>query len=80
MKKRKEKRILEIQNRILSLTDGKDYGIFPPPLDAQVALNELARYFLGDDIEWVSPISNAQANTEIVMKIEMRYKSKNEKL
>lgn len=83
MIKKKEKRILEIQNRILSLTDGKDYGILPPPLDPQVALNELAHYFLGDDIEFVNPISNLQANTEIVIKIEMRYKGarkRNERL
>lgn len=72
---KKEKRN-EVYDRIFKLTDGKDYGIFPAPIDAQVALNELCRYFLGDD--WVSmdPISVGQINTEIVCEIESRYKSK----
>lgn len=71
MTKKKEEKI---RNRILNLTDKKDYGLCPPPMDAQVAVNELAKHFLGDDWYSVMPISNLQINTEIVMKIEMRYK------
>ncbi len=61
------------RERILKLTNGKDYGICSPPMDAQVALNELCRYFLG---EWYSamPQSQKQVNTEIVYGIETRYK------
>lgn len=73
-KKRKQKEYEKIEKRVLSLTDGKDYGLCPPPMDAQVAVNELAKHFLGDDWYSVMPISNSQINTEIVMKIEMRYK------
>lgn len=63
----------EIWERLFKLTDGKDYGIFPPPMNAQVAVNELCRYLLGDD--WYTIInSNEQANTEIVYEIECRYK------
>lgn len=62
--------------RILKLTDGKDYGIFPAPMNAQVAVNELCRYFLGDDWYTSGSISNGQVNTEIVFEIESRYKGK----
>lgn len=67
---KKEEKLL---NRILKLTDGKDYGIFPPPMNAQIAVNELCRYFLGDD--WYTIVTNnEQANTEIVYEIERKYK------
>lgn len=36
-------------DHIMSLTDGKDYGIIHPPMNAQTALNELRRYFLGEN-------------------------------
>jgi len=69
----------EIAERLIKLTDGKNYGIFPPPMKAQVAVNELCRYFLGDD--WYTVInSNEQANTEIIYEIECKlkkYKAKN---
>lgn len=63
-----------IRERILSLTDGKDYGLCYPPMKAQTAVNELCRYFLGEDWYTVMPISNVQVNTEIVHEIETRYK------
>lgn len=56
--------------RLRSLTDGKDYGIFPPPMDAQVAMNELWRYFFGDEYVSTCSISNTQVNTIIVEEIE----------
>lgn len=37
------------KEHILSLCEPGDYGIFAPPMKAQVALNELCRYLLGDD-------------------------------
>ena len=69
----------EISKRLLNLTDQKDYGIFAPPMKAQVALNELCRYFLGDDWYTVNPVSQDQINTEIVYEIECKmrkYKAK----
>lgn len=65
-----------VYDRILKLTDGKDCGIFPPPMDAQTALDELCRYFLGEDWISVNPISRNQINTEIVFEIESKYKRK----
>lgn len=63
-----------LKERILKLTDGKDYGICSPPMKAQVALNELCRYFLGENWYTVLPESTEQINTEIVYEIENRYK------
>lgn len=64
----------EIGERIFQLTDKKDYGIFPPPMEAQTAVNELCRYLLGDDWYSVNPLGAEQINTEIVYEIECRYK------
>ena len=64
----------ETIRRLLKLTNGKDYGIFAPPMDAQVALIELAHHFLGEDWYSVNPISQEQINTEIVYEIERKYK------
>ena len=58
---------------ILSLCEKGDYGIFAPPMKAQTAVNELCRYFLGND--WYTCCTNPeQVNTEIVVEIERRYK------
>lgn len=65
----------DIANRILKLAKPGDYGIFPPPMDAQVAVNELCRFFLGEDY-WTIVNNNEQANTEIVYEIECNYKRK----
>lgn len=64
----------EIRKRILKLTDQEDYGLCPPSLKAQVALDELCNYLLGDDWYVVSPIHCEQVNTEIVYDIECKYK------
>ena len=69
----------DIANRILSLAEPGDYGMLPPPMDAQVALNELCRFFLGDDWYCVLPIHTGQVNTEIVYEIESKYKKENRK-
>ena len=65
----------DIANRILNLAEPGDYGIFPPPMNAQVAVNELCRFFLGEDY-WTIVNNNEQANTEIVFEIECKYKNK----
>lgn len=64
----------EIGERLFKLTDQKDYGIFAPPMKAQIAVDELCRYLLGDDWYSLNPISVEQLNTEIVYEIECRYK------
>lgn len=68
-KKRKQ-----IEKRILDLTNGENFGICSPPMNAQVALDELARYFLGDDWYSLISMSKEQINTQIVYEIETRYK------
>lgn len=76
--KNKKETDKEIKERILKLAEPEDYGIFPPPMDSQVALNELCRFFLGDD--WCTiTMSNKQVNTEIVYEIESKYKKVNRK-
>lgn len=62
------------KEHVLSLTDGKDYGLCSPPMKAQVAVNELCRYFLGEDWYAVMPENAEQVNTKIVYEIERRYK------
>jgi hypothetical protein len=65
----------EIIDRVLSLAEDVDCGLMPPPMDAQVALNELRRYILGEDWYVVNPISGKQCNTEIVAAIELKLKN-----
>lgn len=64
----------DIKDRVLSLCEEGDYGICPPPMDAQVALKEIARHLLGENWCVTMPISQEQVNTEIVYAIESRYK------
>ena len=63
------------KEHILSICEPGDYGIFAPPMKAQVAVDELCRYFLGDDWYDTSGATHPeQINTEIVAEIERRYK------
>lgn len=64
----------EIRKRVLRLTKDKDCGILPPPMNAQVAINELCTHLLGEDWHIVNPVNGEQANTEIVYAIERKYK------
>ena len=63
-----------LTDRLLKLTDDKDYGLCSPPMNAQVALDELCRYFLGEDWYTTMPESQEQVNTEKVYEIEKRYR------
>lgn len=45
-------------------------------MDAQVAMNELCRYLLGEDWYIADPVNNIQANLIIVDEIESMYKRK----
>lgn len=75
--KRKKKRIetdQEMRERILSLCKDGDYGLCSPPMNAQVALNELKDFFLGEDWYSVMPVCQEQINTEIVYEIESKYR------
>lgn len=51
----------------------------PPPMDAQMAINELCRHLLGEDWYVSMPMSTEQINTEIVYEIERKYSKKKRK-
>lgn len=63
-------------DRILSLCKDR-YSAGPPEMDAQVALDELCRWLLGD-VESSSKLTTEQRNARIVWEIESFYKSVNE--
>ena len=78
-RKKKVESDKDIVERILKLTDGKDYGMCPPPIDPQVAFKELTRYLLGEDFYIIMPVSVTQCNTEILCEIESVYKNRRPK-
>lgn len=51
-------------------------NMLPPPMDAQQAVNFLEQYLLGEDWYIVNPLTNAQANVEIIDAILSRYSKK----
>lgn len=61
---------IERRERLKKLCD--DRGC----MDAQVAVNELKKYLLGEDWYIVDPINNLQANAIIVDEIESMYRRK----
>jgi hypothetical protein len=71
LKKESEK---EIRERVLSFAKDSDCGMIQPPMNAQDALDELARHLLGSGYYIVNPVNKEQANTQIVYDIEMKYK------
>ncbi len=64
----------QIQERISKLCKNGDYAICPQPMNANVAINELKNFFLGEDWYVVMPIEHEQVITEIVYAIETKYK------
>ena len=62
------------RERILNLCEPGDFGILAPPMKAQVALNELCSYLLGDDWYDTSGATHPeQVNTAIVCAIEQQF-------
>ena len=57
-----------------ALTKEGNYGMISPPMDAQVALNEICKHLLGEDWHVTTPMSTEQVNTNIVYEIERKYK------
>ena len=51
-------------------------NMFPPPLEAQKAIDFLEQYLLGEDWYIVNPLTTAQANVEIVHEILYKYSRK----
>lgn len=53
----------------------ESYGVFSAPMDAQMAVDFLQRYLLGEDWYAIN-INTKQANTEIVHEILYKYSRK----
>ena len=47
--------------------------MFPPPLNAQLAIQFLKDYLLGEDWYVINPLGQEQINTEIVSDILYKY-------
>lgn len=62
-----------IGKRIYEISDKKDHGLCPPGVDAQEAVYELCKFFLGKDWYCVMPLPARQANTEILYAIEEKF-------
>lgn len=73
---RKHETDAQIKDRLLNICEDGDYGIFPPPMKADIAFDELRNFFLGKN--WYSNFSegNKPSVSEIVRKIENKYKFK----
>jgi len=68
-------KVEQFRKEILDSSE-KDYGLCPPPLDAQKGLNILIKHFLGDGWYTVMPISTEQVNTEAVYSILLLHGEK----
>ena len=53
-----------------------DYGLLPAPMEAQVAIDILSSYLLGDDWYTSLSINNEQCNAIVVEQILDRYSKK----
>jgi hypothetical protein len=49
------------------------YGIFGPPLNAQLAVDILCEYLLGEDWYCINPQSSEQCNTKVVFEILYKH-------
>ena len=60
------------KEKFFQILKDNTYGIFPAPTDAQLAVNVLCEYLLGED--WHTVVNNTeQANTCIVDAILYKY-------
>lgn len=66
----------ETMKRILKLTNIKNDPDVIPYMKAQTAVNELCRFFLGEDWYVVDPLSAEQVNVNIVYEIERMFPNK----
>lgn len=66
----------QLKERLLKLCPDGNYGLCPPPLVADVAINELRDFFLGKD--WYSSfaVGNEPTFSDIVYEIKTKYKPK----
>jgi len=57
-------------------SDKTDYGLCPPPLDAQKGLDILIEHFLGKDWYVAMPLCSEQVNAEAVYSILLKHGEK----
>jgi len=57
-------------------SDPVDYGLCPPPLDAQKGLDVLIEHFLGSDWYTAMPLCTEQVNAEAVYSILLLHGEK----
>ena len=62
----------EFARMVYGIAD-KDYGMCPPPIEAQTGLDILINHFLGDDWCVSFAIGAKQVNTEAVLEILKRF-------
>lgn len=61
------------KKKLFDILSDETYGICPAPMSAEVALQILTDYLLGEDFYISMPLSPRQANTEIVAAILKKY-------
>ena len=62
-----------IQEKLFEVLSDNTYGLCPAPMSSDVALQILVDYLLGENFYIVMPLSQEQANTEIVAAILDKY-------
>ena len=61
------------KKKLFEILSDTTYGICPAPMSADMALQILTTYLLGENFYIVMPLSPEQANTEIVATILDKY-------
>lgn len=63
-----------IGTRVYDIADPwPEHDMMQPPMNAQTALDELRRYFLGKDYFIGNPINTKQANSQVIYDIMCKY-------
>ena len=60
----------------LAEKDPFNYGLMPPPIEAQEGLTILINHFLGENWYSMNPISQEQVNTEAICQILEQFPNK----
>lgn len=68
--------LMEIKEFEKIISTKGDYGLCPPPIEAQEGLNILIKHFLGKDWYVTLPISQEQLNTEAIYEILSKHPKK----
>ena len=63
----------EYKKKLFEVLSDNTYGLCPAPMSSDVTLQILVDYLLGENFYIVMPLSQEQANTEIVAAILDKY-------